>query len=175
MATADLVHDPEEYRLPLQKFRFLLGRFRGQGQYARGVSVFYKEMSGSWEAGGRFIGLRMAVTYPLSDGRKDVHEALVLVGANPTSGQFEAQAYTDSGTTHAYQLECQEDTVVFADRPPTGHGGRAKRARKSLTPTAEGFEERVDVDWGDGSFTLYSIVKMQRLAGEEATYKPSEI
>ena len=163
MATADLVHDPEEYRLPLQKFRFLLGRFRGQGQYAKGTSVFSKEMSGSWEAGGRFIGLRMAVTYSLSDGRKDVHEALVLVGANPTSGQFEAQAYTDSGATYSYQLEWHDDIVSFADRPPTEHGDHVKRARKSLTPTVEGFEERVDIDLGDGSFAPYSIVKMQRV------------
>lgn len=163
MATADLVHDPEEYRLPLQKFRFLLGSFRGQGQYAKGTSVFYKEMSGSWEAGGRFIGLRMNVIYPLTDGRKDIHEALILVGANPTSGQFEAQAYTDSGVIYTYQLEWHGDTVSFADRPPTEHGGHVKRARKSLTPTVEGCEERVDVDWGDGSFALYSIVKMQRV------------
>lgn len=163
MAAADLVHDPEEYRLPLQKFRFLLGDFRGQGQYVKGVGIFYKEMSGAWEAGGRFIGLRMTVTYPLGDGRKDVHDALVLVGANPASGQFEAQAYTDSGTIHTYQLEWQGDTVSFADRPPAGHGGHVKRARKSLTPTGEGFEERVDVDRGDGSFVLYSIVRMQKV------------
>lgn len=163
MATVNLVHDPEEYQLPLQKFRFLLGNFRGQGQYATGTSVFYKEMNGSWEAGGRFIGLRMTVTYPLTDGRKDIHEALVLVGMSPTSGQFEAQAYTDSEAIYTYQLDWQDGALSFTDRPPTEYGGDVKRARKSLTPTVEGFEERVDVDWGDGNFVLYSIVKMQRL------------
>jgi hypothetical protein len=31
----------------------------------------------------------------------------------------------------------------------------------------EGFEERVDVDWGDGSFQPYSAVAMQRVWGLE--------
>jgi hypothetical protein len=163
MAAADLVHDPEQYRLPLQRFRFLLGHFRGEGRYTQGAKTFYKEVSGSWEAGGRFIGLRMRVTYPLSGNRKDIHDALVIIGAHPTSGQFEAQAYTDSGIIQTYQLEWQGDTLSFADRPPTEHGSKVKRARKNLTPTVEGFEERVEVDWGNSDFVLYSIVHLQRV------------
>jgi hypothetical protein len=37
MAAADLVHDPEQYRLPLLRFRFLLGHFRGEGRYTQGT------------------------------------------------------------------------------------------------------------------------------------------
>ena len=163
MAATDLVHDPEENRLPLQRFRFLLGSFRGEGRYAKGTNVFYKEMNGVWEAGGRFIGLRMTVTYPLADGRRDIHEALVMIGTGSTSEYFTAQAYTDGGTILNYQLELDDDALSFADRPPTEYGSKVKRARKRLTPTVEGFEERVEVDWGDGSFQPYSVVAMQRV------------
>ncbi|MBM4255657.1 MAG: hypothetical protein FJ147_07145 [Deltaproteobacteria bacterium] len=162
MAASHLVHDPEEYRIPLQRFRFLLGNFRGEGRYMRGGSVFRKQLTGIWEAGGRFLGLRMSVTYPLSDGRKDMHDALVIIGAGGTSGSFEAQAYTDSGLIQTYQLEWHGDTVSFADRPATEHGSNIQRARKSLTPTADGFEERVDVDRGDGQFVSYSTIMMKR-------------
>ena len=164
MATADLVHDPEEYRLPLQPLGFLLGRFRGQGHYTKGSNIFSKEMEGSWEAGGRFIGLRMKVTYPLSDGRKDVHDALVLIGVNSTSGQCEAHAYTDSGNVYTYQLDFLDNAVAFADRPPTEHGTQVTRARKRLVATIDGVEERLEVDWGDGHFTLYSIITMKRVS-----------
>jgi len=163
MATADLVHDPEENRLPLQRLRFLLGHFRGEGQYTKGTTIFYKETSGSWEAGGRFIGLRMNVIYPLADGRKDIHEALVMVGVGSTSEHFKAQAYTDGGTIINYQLELDGDALSFADQPPTEHGSKGQRARKFLIPTGEGFEERVDVDWGNGEFVPYSIVQMQKV------------
>jgi hypothetical protein len=163
MVTPELVHDPEEYRVPLHNLRFLLGHFRGEGHYARGATVFYKEMSGMWEANGRFIGLRMSVTYPLADGRQDVHEAFIMVGTHPTSGQFEAHAYTDSGTIQTYQLEWNDNVLSFADRPPTAHGKSITRARKSFTPTADGFEESVEVDLGNDTFVPYSMVKMLRV------------
>jgi len=163
MATTDLVHDPEEYRLLLRRFCFLLGHFRGEGHYTHGNNLFYKQLRGTWEAGGRFLASRMSVTYPLADSRQDIHEALVIIGARGTSGPFEAHAYTDSGLIQTYQLEWIGNTVSFADRPPTEHGNKIQRARKSLTPTLDGFEERVDVDWGDGAFAPYSIVRMQRV------------
>jgi hypothetical protein len=163
MAATDLVHDPKEYRIPLRPFRFLLGDFRGEGRYTGSNNVFQKELRGSWEAGGRFLALRMSVTYPLAGGRRDIHEALVIVGAQEASGPFEAHAYTDSGLVQRYQLEWNNNTVSFADRLPTEHGSTIRRARKSLTPTSDGFEERVDVDWGDGTFALYSVVQMQRV------------
>ena len=162
MAT-DLVHDPEEYRLPLQQFRFLLGHFRGEGHDANGTVVFHKELSGTWEAGGRFIGLRMSVTYPLADGRKDIHDALVMIGVDSASRHYAAQAYTDSGIIHTYQLVWDHDTLSFADQPPTGHNRKGQRARKSFAPTSDGFEERVEVDWGNGDFVPYSSVRMQRV------------
>ena len=122
-------------------------------------------MSGMWEASGRFIGLRISVTYPLADGRKDIHKAFIMVGTHPTSGQFEAHAYTDSGTIHTYHLEWNDNVLSFADRPPTEHGNSIKRARKSLTPTTDGFEESVEVDLGDDTFVAYSMVKMLRVDG----------
>src|SRR5262245_29564347 len=140
MVTTDLIHDPEERRLPLQGFRFLLGHFHGEGYYTQGVNVFYKEMVGTWEAGGRFIGLRMSVTYPLVGGRKDIHDALIIIGVQSASGSFLAQAYTDGGTVQTYHLELHNDTIAFADRPPALHGIKIVRARKSLIPTADGFE-----------------------------------
>lgn len=165
MATTDLVHDPEERRLPLQRFRFLLGHFRGEGQYVHGTNVFHKEMDGTWEAGGRFIGLRMSVTYPLGDGRKDIHEAFIMIGAQSASGLFEAQAYTDGGAVQTYHLDLQGDTISFDDQPPTLHGIKIVRARKSLTPTVDGFEERLDIDRGTGHFEPYSVVTLRRVAG----------
>ena len=45
--------------------------------------AFQKEVIGSFEAGGRFIALRMDASYPLADGRKDVHKAFVIVGSEP--------------------------------------------------------------------------------------------
>ncbi|MGE0824141.1 MAG: hypothetical protein AB7G75_14655 [Candidatus Binatia bacterium] len=163
MTTPELVHDPEEYKRPLQPLRFLLGHFRGEGRYTQGSKTFSKEMIGSWEAGGRFIGLRMSVTYPLADGRKDIHHILIMLGTSTTAGQFTAHAFTDSGALLTYELEWSANTLSFADRPPASHSTNAQRARKSLTPTREGFEERLDVDWGDEAFAPYSIVAMRRI------------
>jgi hypothetical protein len=166
MPTADLVHDPEEQRLPLNPLRFLLGRFSGEGRYLHKTEVFQKEIVGDWEAGGGFIGLRMRVTYPLADGRKDIHEALVMIGADPSSSsQLVAQAYTDGGAVLNYALELQGSVLSFEDRPPTGHGNRAKRARKRLVQVSDGFEEWLDVDWGEGRLEPYSVVVMRRVEG----------
>jgi len=46
---------------------------------------------------------------------------------------------------------------------PPGHGRQWKRARKTLTPTEVGFEERLDVDAG-GGFTPYYVISMLKLA-----------
>jgi len=59
--------------------------------------AFQKEVIGTFEAGGRFIALRMDASYPLADGRKDVHKALVIVGSEAASGSITAHAYTDGG------------------------------------------------------------------------------
>lgn len=162
MAAADLVHDPEERRRALQPLRFLLGDFRGEGRYVHRRGTFEKEMTGSWEAGGRFLGVRMSVVYPLADGRKDVHDALVLIGPPSENGLFIAHAYTDGGTIVEYHLTYENGAVSFADRPPNEHGLQVSRARKCLTPTVEGFEERLDIDRGDGQFEPYSVIALRR-------------
>jgi hypothetical protein len=162
MAATDLVHDPEERRRALQSLRFLLGHFRGEGRYVHRSGTFEKEMTGSWEAGGRFLGVRMSVIYPLADGRKDIHEALVLIGPPSEKGLFVAQAYTDGGAIVEYHLTYEAGAVSFADRPPNEHGLQIARARKCFTPTADGFEERLDIDRGDGRFEPYSVIALRR-------------
>jgi hypothetical protein len=158
----DPVHDHPKANVHLKPLRFLLGHFRGEGKYVTTPYTFHKELIGTPEAGGRFIALRMDVSYPLFDGTKDVHKALVIVGAEPSTGYFSAQAYTDGGLVREYTVEPGDGFLEFTDVPP-GHGNRWKRARKTLTPTAVGFEERLDVDAG-GGFTPYYVISMRKLA-----------
>lgn len=152
----DPVHDHGKPSAQLKPLDFLLGHFHGQGRYAMNSYAFNKEVIGSFEAGGRFIALRMDASYPLADGRKDVHKALVIVGAESLSGGFIAHAYTDGGLVREYRVEQSESTLQFADEPP-GHRDRWKRARKILQPTADGFEERLEVDDGSGYVTYYVV------------------
>ena len=156
----DPVHDhgtPSAHMKPLE---FLLGHFRGEGRYAMADYAFHKEVIGSFEAGGRFIALRMDASYPLADGREDVHKAFVIVGSEP-SGQISAHAYTDGGVMREYAIERHDENLEFADAPP-GHASQWKRARKILRPTPDGFEERLEVDPGDG-FVPYYVIPMQRV------------
>lgn len=156
----DPVHDHPKANVHLKPLRFLLGHFRGEGKYVTTPYTFHKELIGTPEAGGRFIALRMDVSYPLLDGTKDVHKALVIVGAEPSTGYFSAQAYTDGGVVRKYTVEPGDGFLEFTDVPP-GHGNRWKRARKTLTPTEGGFEERLDVDAGRG-FTPYYVISMRK-------------
>lgn len=87
----DPVHDHGGTSRALQCLDFLIGHFRGDGLYPGRSGSFHKEVVGTWEAGGRFIGLRMSATYPLADGRHDVHHALVMVGYNSSAGAYEAR------------------------------------------------------------------------------------
>jgi hypothetical protein len=135
---------------------FLIGHFRGEGRFAMSNYVFQKELVGSIEAGGRFIALRMDASYPLADGRKDVHKALVVVGSQLSSGALGGHAYTDGGSTLEYEVEQLEHTFQFADASPD-HARHWKRARKILRPTGDGFEERLEVDAGEGFLTYYTI------------------
>ena len=156
----DPVHDHEKPSAHMQPLEFLLGHFRGEGKYAMTDYVFQKELLGSFEAGGRFIALRMDATYPLADGRKDVHKAFVIVGAEP-AGAITAHAYTDAGVVREYAIAHNDREVEFADVPP-GHASQWKRARKILRPTADGFEERLEVDPGSG-FVPYYIIPMRKI------------
>ena len=156
----DPVHDLGKPSAHMKPLEFLLGHFRGEGRYAMADYAFQKEVIGSFEAGGRFISLRMDASYPLADGRKDVHKAFVIVGSEPT-GQISAHAYTDGGAMREYAIERHDDNLEFADVPP-GHASQWKRARKILRPTADGFEEVLEVDPGDG-FVPYYVIPMQRV------------
>jgi hypothetical protein len=83
----DPVHDGGKPSARLKSLEFLLGHFRGEGRYAMADYNFQKEVIGSFEAGSRFIALRMDASYPLADGRKDVHRALVIVGSETSAGE----------------------------------------------------------------------------------------
>ena len=152
----DPVHDHGKPSAHLKPLRFLLGHFRGEGRYAMTEYAFQKEMIGSFEAGGRFIALRMGASYPLADGRKDVHKALVIVGSAPSSGNLTARAYTDGGMEREYAIARCEQALEFPDLAP-GHANQWTRARTIIQPTPEGFEERLEVDAGQGFVPYYSI------------------
>lgn len=158
----DPVHTHESHRGPLQDLQFLIGHFHGTSTYADGTGGFVKEMVGHWEVSGRFLGIRMGVTYPLSDGQKDTHTALAVLGVNPDSGDLEGRVYTDGGALHDYHLEMDGDALTFRDRPEGHHGVEARRARKIFQPTSYGFEERLELDPGTGQFELYYRIPMQR-------------
>src|SRR5262245_15109964 len=158
----DPVHDQPKQNVHLNHLLFLLGHFRGEGEYAMTAYRFQKEVIGTFEAGGRFIALRMDASYPLSSGRKDVHKALAVIGSETSSDTIKAHVYTDGGTIRDYCIESGNGQLHFDDVPP-GHGKLWKRARKILTPTAEGFEERLEVENGDGSFVPYYVVRMRKV------------
>ncbi len=159
----DPVHDQARASSALQPLAFLVGQFSGTGGYTERDGSFHKEVVGSWEASGRFIGLRMAVTYPLDDGRNDVHQALVLVGYNAAGGEFEARAYTDSGTTHDYRLTLDGDRVLFDDRVPP-HTVGAVRARKVLAPRSGGYDESLEIQLEGKPFHTFSTVPLRATA-----------
>jgi hypothetical protein len=163
----DPVHDGPKQNVHLNHLLFLLGHFRGEGKYAMTGYTFSKEVIGAFEAGGRFIALRMDASYPLPDGRKDVHKALVIVGSEPSSGTIKAHVYTDGGTIREYCIESGDGQLHFDDVAP-GHGKLWKRARKILRPTQEGFEERLEVDNGDGSFVPYYVIVMRKIASRKS-------
>jgi len=109
----DPVHDHLKPSVHLTPLQFLLGHFRGQGKYTMTPYTFHKEVIGTPEAGGRFIALRMGVSYPLVDGRTDVHNALVMVGAQASPDRFIAHAYTDAGIFRQYSVEGTEGGLKF--------------------------------------------------------------
>jgi len=155
-------HHGPELGAHLRPLNFLLGRFRGQGTHCMSRYTFQKELVGSYEAGGRFVALRMDASYPTADGGRDVHKALVIVGADPSSGAITGRAFTDGGLVHEYAVEQREQSLNFADAPPD-HSRTWTRARKVLQPTESGFEERLEVDDGTGFQTYYAI-SMRRLS-----------
>jgi hypothetical protein len=49
---------------------------------------------------------------------------------------------------------------MFPDRMP--HNMSAIAARKVLAPTAQGYEEHVEIDWGHGVYEPYYCMPLQR-------------
>jgi hypothetical protein len=160
----DPVHGAANRSVHLRSLQFLLGHFQGDGRYANGSYSFQKETVGTLEAGGRFIALRMGASYPLADGHKDVHTALVVVGPDQ-SGNIRARAYTDSGVVRKYSVQVSKGFLSFNDIPP-GHAAQG-RARKILSPTHDGFEERLEVDNGEGSFAPYYVIQMRKVSRKQ--------
>lgn len=160
----DPVHDHDKVSVPLRQLDFLIGHFQGEGQEVTvsGPSSFWKEVVGAWEAVGHCLTLRMGVTYPLADGRKDTHTAFVAIGVNPATDHIEARAYTDGGNVHDYHLQIEAERLKFDDQPATHL--QAQRARKILRPTVDGFEERLEIDYGTGQFEPHYVITMHRVA-----------
>ena len=159
----DPVHEHESGSGPLHALHFLLGHFEGYATFADGTEAFHKEVTGAWEVGGRFLSLRMSVAYPLADGRKDIHTAMVMLGVNPDTGHIDGRVYTDGGVVRDYHLQVEGDTVLFDDQPAAHQHVPATRARKVLCPTTSGFEERLELAPGTGAFELYYRVAMCRV------------
>jgi hypothetical protein len=157
----DPAHDHEDAQSSgaLHALSFLVGHFQGEGRFAAGGVAFRKEVLGTYEAGGRFISLRMVARYPIPEGGCDVHRALVVLGAEARTGRIVGRAYTDGGSLRDYAVETEDGACSFDDVPPDHVDW--KRVRKTLLPTAAGYDERLDVDGGDG-FSEYSAVCMRR-------------
>ena len=162
----DPAHDGGQFSPALREFQYLVGRFKGEGVYLEKSGGFHKELASSWEAGGRFISMRMSAAYPLDESGVDVHHAFVVLGMNAESECFEGRAYTDGGLIHEYSMERDGGNLIFTDRVP-GHapcsqGPVATRARKIIRPTAEGFEEILEIAEASGPWRPYYHVRMKR-------------
>jgi hypothetical protein len=142
----------------LGRLRFLVGSFRGEGLLRGGRVRVEKESVGTWEAGGHFLALRMVASYWIGERLADRHEAMVLVGRERDA--FAAEAFTDSGGTVRYALALDGDALVFDDRPP--HGSGAARARKTISPTAGGYLEQLDLESTSGAIETYARLEMRR-------------
>lgn len=143
----------------LRAFDFLIGHFRGEGRFESGGPAFKKELVGTYEAGGRFLSLRMEARYPIPEGGSDVHRALVILGAEPVTGRIVGRSFTDGGSQNEYVIERENDAWSFDDFLPSHDG----HVRKTLTPRRDGYDEALDVD-GKG----YCAVRMRHVACESA-------
>lgn len=156
----DPVHEPEKPSAALESVRFLLGHFEGSVELPLEQRSIQKEVVGSWEASGRFLSLRMAATYRRTNGSWDRHQAFIILGPDEETGALVSRAYTDGGMIHDFHIVIEERRLMFADRVP--HHMSAVAARKVLTPTADGYEETLELDRGLGVFEPYYSVPMQR-------------
>ena len=156
----DPIHEPGKPSAALESVRFLLGHFEGTVDLPLEQRSIQKEVVGSWEAGGRFLSLRMAATYRRMNGSWDRHQALIILGPDEETGALVSRAYTDGGMIHEFHIVIEERRLMFADRVP--HHVAAVAARKVLTPTAHGYEEALELDRGLGVFEPYYSIPIQR-------------
>jgi hypothetical protein len=156
----DPVHQPEKPSAALESVRFLLGHFEGAVELPLEQRSIQKEVIGCWEAGGRFLSLRMAATYRKTNGEWDRHQAFIILGPDEETGALVSRAYTDGGMFHEFDVVIEESRLMFADRVP--HHVSAMAARKVLTPTARGYEETLELDRGLGVFEPYYSIPIQR-------------
>jgi hypothetical protein len=156
----DPIHEPEKPSTALEYVRFLLGHFEGTVELPQEQRSIQKEVVGSWEAGGRFLSLRMAATYRKTNGSWDRHQAFIVLGPDEETGALVSRAYTDGGMIHEFHLVMEDGQLMFPDRMP--HNMPAVAARKILAPTAQGYEERVEIDWGRGGYEPYYSMPLQR-------------
>ena len=156
----DPIHEPEKPSAALEYVRFLLGHFEGTVELPQEQRSIQKEVVGSWEAGGRFLSLRMAATYRKANGSWDRHQAFVVLGPDEETGALVSRAYTDGGMIHEFHIVLEDGRLMFPDRMP--HNMPAVAARKVLVPTAQGYEESVEIDWGRGVYEPYYSMPLQR-------------
>ncbi len=156
----DPVHEPVKPSAALDSVRFLLGHFEGTVELPLEQRSIQKEVVGSWEAGGRFLSLRMAATYRRTDGSWDRHQAFLILGPDEETDTLVSRAYTDGGLIQEFRIVIEERRLMFADRVP--HHVPAMAARKVLTPTADGYEETLELDRGLGVFEPYYKMPIQR-------------
>ena len=163
----DPVHEPVKPSAALESVRFLLGHFEGTVELPLEQRSIHKEVVGCWEAGGRFLSLRMAATYRRTNGSWDRHQAFIILGPDEETGALVSRAYTDGGMIHEFHIVIEERRLMFADRVP--HHVPAVAARKVLTPTARGYEETLELDRGLGVFEPYYSIPIQRKNGSAAS------
>jgi hypothetical protein len=156
----DPIHEPEKPSAVLEYLQFLLGHFEGTVELPQEQRSIQKEVVGSWEAGGRFLSLRMAATYRKTNGAWDRHQAFIVLGPDKETDALVSRAYTDGGMTHEFHIVMEDGRLMFPDRIP--HNMSAIAARKVLVPTAQGYEESVEIDWGRGIYEPYYCMPLQR-------------
>jgi len=156
----DPVHEPVKPSAALESVRFLLGHFEGTVELPLEQRSIQKEVVGCWEAGGRFLSLRMAATYRRTNGLWDRHHALIILGPDEKTDSLVSRAYTDGGMIQEFHIVIEKTRLMFADRVP--HHVPAVSARKVLTPTARGYEETLELDRGRGVFEPYYSILIQR-------------
>ena len=157
----DPIHEPEKPSAALEYVRFLLGHFEGLVELPQEQRSIQKDVVGSWEAGGRFLSLRMTATYRKANGSWDRHQAFIVLGPDEETGALVSRAYTDGGMIHEFHIAIEDGRLMFADRMP--HNVPAVAARKILAPTAHGYEESLEIDWGRGVYEPYYSMPLQRM------------